>query len=170
MTSGDSTSLGSGVLGTDSVNTMRHPFAIVRTNGLRGNALPRSGLCTQPMGRWSPTAPALEEPADVASPICRGVWGSRGSRLPVPGVQPAPPAAPGLGSASRTELIHESFRRWVAGERLPLQPWVAQLRSERFATNSKEHPDAHFACRCIPRLTGFTAILSRVQNCRGLRG
>jgi len=29
---------------------------------------------------------------------------------------------------------------------LPLQPWAAELRSQRLAENSKDHPDAH----CLP--------------------
>ncbi len=136
-----STAPGSGVPGTDSVNTMRH-FAIVGLMGFVGTLSAQWPLYPAD-GKVSLTAPAPRT-AD-GKPDLSGVW-DRGIAPPVPGVS-APPSIKDFSGVPQAgpELIPESaVGAWRAV--CPCSPGAAQLRSERFATNSKEHPDAH----CLP--------------------
>ncbi|HEY4364161.1 MAG TPA: hypothetical protein VGN17_24535 [Bryobacteraceae bacterium] len=101
-----------------------------------------TGALRNPDGRVNLTAPAPK--AADGHPDLSGVW-DRGT---VPGALPPPPpgAAPGLGGPPPPgpRPFQDLPSLFPGG--LPLQPWAAQLRAERLANNSKDHPDAH----CLP--------------------
>jgi hypothetical protein len=86
-----------------------------------------------PDGRVNLTAPALKTPD--GHPDLSGIW-DRGM-VAIPG-QPGAPAAPGPRPFQNLPSL------LPAG--LPMQPWAVELRKQRLAENSKDHPDAH----CLP--------------------
>jgi hypothetical protein len=95
------------------------------------------GLAMLPSGLWAQwpayhidgapnlTAPALKTPD--GHPDLSGIW-DRG--MP-PGAQPAPGPRPFQNLPS------------LLPDGLPMQPWAVELRKQRLAENSKDHPDAH---------------------------
>lgn len=121
-------------------------MGFVGTLSAQWSLYPIAGAPRTPDGKVNLSAPAPRT-AD-GKPDLSGVW-DRGTAPPVPGVSavsPAPVAAPGFSGVPPAGPNSFTNLPSVLADGLPLQPWAAQLRSERFATNSKEHPDAH----CLP--------------------
>jgi hypothetical protein len=105
---------------------------------------PVAGASRTADGKVNLTAPAPRT-AD-GKPDLSGVW-DRGVAPPIPNAPPAPAPAPGFSGVPQPPGP-QSFTNLpsVLAGGLPMLPWAAQLRAERFAGNSKEHPDAH----CLP--------------------
>lgn len=70
-------------------------------------------------------------------PDLSGIW----DKGVLPGEVPKPGGFSGIGPS-------QAFRDLAAAlpQGLPMQPWAAQLKAQRFGQNSKDHPDAH----CLP--------------------
>jgi hypothetical protein len=113
---------------------------------------PSAGAPRMPDGKVNFSAPALKTPD--GHPDLSGVW-DRGMAPPAPGGSPsAPPPPPppaaaqggGFGSppAPGPRPFQDLPSLFPGG--LPFQPWAAELRKQRLAENSKNHPDAH----CLP--------------------
>ncbi len=85
----------------------------------------------------------LDGPAPKAvdgHPDLSGVWDR--------GMPPGAPAAPVTAFGAATQSGPRPFQdlpSMLPGG-LPFQPWAAELRKQRLAENSKDHPDAH----CLP--------------------
>jgi len=89
-------------------------------------------------GRLALTAPALRTPD--GHPDLSGIWDRGlppGAAVPA-GISFGAPPAPGPRPFQNLPSMFP--------EGLPFQPWAADLRRQRLAENSKDHPDAH----CLP--------------------
>jgi hypothetical protein len=86
-------------------------------------------------GRVDLLGPAPRMPD--GKPDLSGIWDK--GLLP----QEAPP--PSLFSGSGPSQAFRDLKAALSGD-LPMLPWAAQLKAERFGQNSKNHPDAH----CLP--------------------
>jgi hypothetical protein len=97
---------------------------------------PTAGTPRTPDGRANLTAPAPRT-AD-GKPDLSGVWNYAGVLGFRGGPPPSPPGTP----------PEATFWNIEAGikEGLPFQPWAADLRKQRMASNSKDNPDA----ACLP--------------------
>ena len=84
------------------------------------------------------TAPAPKMPD--GHPDLSGVW----DRGMAPGARPAPISPFGTTPAPGPRPFQNLPSMFPDG--LPFLPWAAELRKERLAENSKDHPDAH----CLP--------------------
>jgi hypothetical protein len=93
-----------------------------------------------PDGKIDLTAPAPKAPD--GHPDLSGIW-DRG--MP-PGARP--PTAPLAFGAAPTPgpRPFQNLPSLFPDAGLPFQPWAAELRKQRLAENSKDHPDAH----CLP--------------------
>ncbi len=92
-----------------------------------------------PDGKVNLNAPAPK--AADGHPDLSGVW-DRG--MP-PGARPAGPPITFGAPAPRGPRPFQDLPSMLPGG-LPFQPWAAELRKQRLAENSKDHPDAH----CLP--------------------
>ena len=101
-------------------------------------AFPAAGAPRTPEGRPILTAPALRTPD--GRPDLSGIW-DRGTPA---GAPVAPPGGFGATPAPGPRPFQNLPSMFADG--LPLQPWAAELRKQRLAENSKDHPDAH----CLP--------------------
>jgi hypothetical protein len=100
---------------------------------------PTAGAPRTPDGKVNLTAPPLKT-AD-GHPDLSGVW-DRG--MP-PNAQPSA-AGGGFGTPPAPgPRPFQNLPSMLPGG-LPFQPWAAELRKQRLAENSKDHPDAH----CLP--------------------
>jgi hypothetical protein len=90
-------------------------------------------------GRVNLNAPAPRTPD--GHPDLSGVW----DRGMIPGAPPSV-AANVLGNGRATGPRPFQNLPSLFSDGLPLQPWAAQLRAQRLAAHSKDHPDAH----CLP--------------------
>jgi len=92
-----------------------------------------------PDGRINMSAAAPRTPD--GHPDLSGVW----DRGLVPGAPPPVPAnVLGNSRPSSPQPFQDLTSLFSGG--LPLQPWAAELRAQRLANHSKDHPDA----RCLP--------------------
>jgi len=93
-------------------------------------------------GKVNLTAPAPKTPD--GQPDLSGVW----DRGVAPGASMAPPAPPAGGFGATPPPGPRPFQNLpsLLPGGLPFQPWAAELRKQRLAENSKDHPDAH----CLP--------------------
>jgi hypothetical protein len=89
-------------------------------------------------GKINMTAPAPK--TSDGHPDLSGVWDR--------GVAPGTPAAPGGGFGATPAPGPRPFQNLpsLLPGGLPFQPWAAELRAQRLAENSRDHPDAH----CLP--------------------
>jgi hypothetical protein len=101
-------------------------------------AYPTAGAPRNPDGKANLTAPAPRT-AD-GRPDLSGIW-DRGT---APGAPVVAPTAFGVPPAPGPRPFQNLPSLFPDG--LPLQPWAAELRKQRLAENSKDHPDAH----CLP--------------------
>jgi hypothetical protein len=86
----------------------------------------------------------LDAPAPKTAdghPDLSGIW----DRGMLPGVPPPPPANV-LGTARSSVPRPFQDLPSLFPDGLPFQPWAADLRKQRLAEHSKDHPDAH----CLP--------------------
>jgi len=101
-------------------------------------AFPTAGAPKTAEGGPALTAPALR--TSDGHPDLSGIW-NRG--MP-PGA--AAPAAASFGAPPAPGPRPFQNLPSMFPEGLPFQPWAAELRRQRLAENSKDHPDAH----CLP--------------------
>jgi len=107
------------------------------------------GAPRNPDGRVNLTAP-VPKAAD-GHPDLSGVWdrgtipGAMTPAGPPPGA-PLPPPPGGFGAPPPPGPRPFQNLPSLFPDGLPMQPWAAQLRAQRLADNSKDHPDAH----CLP--------------------
>jgi hypothetical protein len=96
-----------------------------------------------PDGRVNLNAPALKTPD--GHPDLSGIWDRGMAAIPGQPAAPTPPPA-GFGAppAPGPRPFQDLPSLLPAG--LPMQPWAVELRKQRLAENSKDHPDAH----CLP--------------------
>ena len=99
---------------------------------------PTEGAPRTPDGRLNLTAPALRTPD--GRPDLSGIWDR--------GTPPGAPAGRGGGFGTPPVPGPRPFQNLPSmfPDGLPFQPWAAELRKQRLAENSKDHPDAH----CLP--------------------
>jgi hypothetical protein len=102
-------------------------------------AYPTAGAPRLPDGRVNLDAPAPKT-AD-GRPDLSGIW----DRGMIPG---APPPAPANTFGATPPPGPRPFQNLPSlfPDGLPLQPWAAELRKQRLAEHSEDHPDAH----CLP--------------------
>jgi hypothetical protein len=101
-------------------------------------AYPTAGAPRGPDGRPMLTAPVLRTPD--GRPDLSGIW-DRGTAPGAPVV-----AASGFGAPPAPGPRPFQNLPSLLPDGLPFQPWAAELRKQRLAENSKDHPDAH----CLP--------------------
>ncbi len=108
--------------------------------------LPTTLLAQWPSNRSLSLPRTADGRVDVQAPTPRtadgrpdlaGIWAN--GLLP----QEVPP--PGIFAGAAPSRAFRDLQAAVPGG-LPLQPWAAKLKANRFAQNSKDHPDAH----CLP--------------------
>jgi hypothetical protein len=97
-----------------------------------------AGAPRTPDGKANLTAPAPR--TSDGRPDLSGIW-DRGT---APGAPVAAPAGFGAPPAPGPRPFQNLPS--LLPEGLPFQPWAAELRKQRLAENSKDHPDAH----CLP--------------------
>jgi len=99
---------------------------------------PTAGAPSTPDGRLNLTAPALKTPD--GRPDLSGLWDR--------GTPPGASVARGGGFGTPPAPGPRPFQNLPSmfPDGLPFQPWAAELRKQRLAENSKDHPDAH----CLP--------------------
>jgi len=103
---------------------------------------PAAGVPRLPDGKPNLAAPPVRM-AD-GKPDLSGVW-DRGTVPRPPGTGPPPPPA-AFGAPQPTGPRPFQDLPSLLPDGLPFQPWAAELRKQRLAVNSKDHPDAH----CLP--------------------
>jgi hypothetical protein len=101
-------------------------------------AYPAAKAPRLPDGRVDLNVPAPKTPD--GHPDLSGVW----DRGMAPGARPAPPAGFGTTPTPGPRPFQNLPSMLPGG--LPFQPWASELRAQRLAENSKDHPDAH----CLP--------------------
>ena len=101
-------------------------------------AFPTGGAPRTPEGQPNLTAPALRTPD--GHPDLSGIW-NRGTPSGAPPVAPGGFGAPPAPGPRPFQNLPSLFP-----DGLPFQPWAVELRKQRLAENSKDHPDAH----CLP--------------------
>jgi hypothetical protein len=101
-------------------------------------AYPSAGEPRTPDGKPNLNAPAPR--TKDGHPDLSGIW-DRG--MP-PGTPVAPPG--GFGAAPAPGPRPFQNLPSLLPDGLPMQPWATELRKQRLAENSKDHPDAH----CLP--------------------
>src|SRR5690242_7121980 len=100
------------------------------------------------LAQW-PVSPAPGEKVNLSAsapktpdghPDLSGVWDR--------GLPPGAPVAPPAGFGATPTPGPRAFQNLpsLLPDGLPFQPWAAELRKQRLAENSKDHPDAH----CLP--------------------
>jgi hypothetical protein len=99
---------------------------------------PTAGVPRTPDGRVNFTAPASR--MQDGKPNLSGVWDL--------GLAPGTTVAPSGGFGQPPAAGPRPFQNLPSlfPEGLPFQPWAAELRKQRLANNSRDHPDAH----CLP--------------------
>ena len=100
---------------------------------------PTAGEPTTPDGKVDFSAPTPK--AADGHPDLSGVW----DQGRIPGA-PIPPPANVLGTSHFAGPRPFQDLPSLFPDDLPMQPWAAELRKQRAANNSKDHPDA----RCLP--------------------
>src|SRR5580704_1974459 len=103
---------------------------------------PAAGAPRTANGKVDFSAPATKAPD--GHPDLSGVW-DRGS---APGTPTSPPTPPPGGFGATPPPGPRPFQNLpsLLPDGLPFQPWALELRKQRLAENSKDHPDAH----CLP--------------------
>jgi hypothetical protein len=115
------------------------PTAVIFPETVLGQwpAYPTAGTPRLADGRVNLDAPAPK--ASDGHPDLSGIWDRGlvpGAPLPAPANSTTPPTGP-RPFQNLPSLFPDG---------LPLQPWAAELRKQRLADHSKDHPDAH----CLP--------------------
>ena len=135
---------------------MRHRISIISICIQIGVAIGLAILAPPLRAQWPVTKKAhdLTAPAPRAAdghPDLSGVWdrGTAPGAPANPGAPPPPPPPPGGGGFGAPPAPgprpFQNLPSLLPGG-LPFQPWAAELRKQRLAENSKDHPDAH----CLP--------------------
>src|SRR5580704_6750258 len=103
---------------------------------------PAAGAPRTANGKVDFSAPATKAPD--GHPDLSGVW-DRGS---APGTPTSPPTPPPGGFGATPPPGPRPFQNLpsLLPDGLPMLPWALELRKQRLAENSKDHPDAH----CLP--------------------